>query len=62
MNAAGRPVMPPPLADPADRTAMWRAALLRCPYCGALVLPDDMAAHGDAHRKHDREHEEIADG
>ena len=47
-----------PLADPADRSQMWNAALLRCPYCAALVLPDDMAAHGDLHRKHDKEHDD----
>ena len=46
----------PPLADPADQSQMWHAALLRCPYCAALVLPPDMEAHGDAHRKHDEEH------
>lgn len=46
-----------PFADPADQAALWEAALLRCPYCGALVLPADIAEHGAAHRRHDAEHD-----
>ncbi|HEV2243558.1 MAG TPA: hypothetical protein VGR98_21105 [Streptosporangiaceae bacterium] len=38
----------------------WRPVLLRCPWCGACVLPDDAEAHGDAHRAHDDEHERQA--
>lgn len=48
----------PALADPGDSSMLWRAACLRCPYCGALILPEDLNAHSDAHRRHDKEHDE----
>lgn len=52
-----RPPFLAPLPDPADPSRLWHAALLRCPYCGALLLQADVQEHGDAHRKHDREHD-----